>query len=550
MERNQVLTGSLWKELILNSLKWLQMNEQKINDLNVFPVPDGDTGTNMKLTLQNGIRNTSETNSIGIVASQLEKGMLLGARGNSGVILSLFFKGLSLSLRGKDQVGTIELVHALIQGYQSAYSAVVHPTEGTILTVAREGIENIKDRIHEEDSIQSLLEQYCASMKESLRHTPEKLAVLKEANVVDSGGNGLLIIFEGMVKYLQGEKLEGTEEEIQPFTTFTPVISKEIFNADSELEYGYCTEFILQLQNRKIKEKPFALDDFIAFLKTIGDSIVAVQDEDIVKIHVHTLTPGKAIEKAQEYGEFVTFKMENMSIQHHEVLARQEKKQEKKPIAYVAVAQGEGITNLLKELGCTIVLQGGQTMNTSTEEFIEAFDACQAEDIIVLPNNKNILLAAQQAKDLYMTSHIHVLETTSVMEGYFALSMLSGNEKDIDEQLESMRAGLDQVVTISTTYAIRDSKIEHIECKKGNAISFVDSHLVACNIDKIQATLASFEKVEDLADKEICVILKGKNASQEETMKLQSEIEKRYSNLEVGIIEGEQEIYDFILGLS
>lgn len=549
MESNQ-LTGSLWRELILNSLKWLQLNEQKINDLNVFPVPDGDTGTNMKLTLQNGIRNTSETNSIGIVASQLEKGMLLGARGNSGVILSLFFKGLSISLRGKDRVGTIELVQALIQGYQSAYSAVVHPTEGTILTVAREGIENIKDQIHEEDSIQSLLEQYCASMKESLRHTPEKLAVLKEANVVDSGGNGLLIIFEGMVKYLQGEKLEGTEEEIQPASTSTPVISKDIFNADSELEYGYCTEFILQLQNRKIKENPFVLEEFISFLKTLGDSIVAVQDEDIVKIHVHTLTPGKVIEKAQEFGEFVTFKMENMSIQHHEVLARQEKKQEHQPVAYVAVAQGEGVTNLLKELGCTIVLQGGQTMNTSTEEFIEAFQACQADDIIVLPNNKNILLAAQQAKELYMSANIHVLETTSVMEGYFALSLLSGNEVDIDEQLKTMKAGLDQVVTISTTHAIRDSKIDHIECKKDAAISFVDSCLVASYQDKIQATLEALEKVENLSNKEICVILKGKDASVEEAKMLQDEIEKKYSYLEVGIIEGEQEIYDFILGLS
>lgn len=547
MKSNQ-LTGSLWKELILNGLKWLQINEQKINDLNVFPVPDGDTGTNMKFTLQNGIRNTSETNSVGIFTSQLEKGMLLGARGNSGVILSLFFKGLSLSLHDKDSVGPLDLVEALIQGYQSAYSAVVHPTEGTILTVAREGIENIKDQIHADDSIQSLLEQYCDSMKESLRHTPEKLAVLKEANVVDSGGNGLLIIFEGMVKYLRGERLEGMEEEIKPAQI--PVLSKDIFNADSELEYGYCTEFILQLQNRKIKENAFDLTAFVSFLKTLGDSIVAVQDEDIVKIHIHTMTPGKVIEKAQEYGEFISFKMDNMSIQHHEVLAKQEKQQPQKSIAYVAVAQGEGVISLFQELGCDVVLSGGQTMNTSTEEFIQAFRSCSAHDIIVLPNNKNILLAAQQAKELYLPAHVHILETNSVMEGYFALSMLSGNEEDIDDQFKSMKAGVDHVVTISTTYAIRDTHFEQVVCQKGDAVSFVDHRLVAAHTNKIQATLAALEKVKDLSSKEICVLCKGKGASQDETRILQTEIQKRYPYLEVGIIEGEQEIYDFILGLS
>ena len=547
-----IIDGKLLSDMFKAGLANLKTQEQTINELNVFPVPDGDTGSNMRMTLENGVKSATETDNIGEYATTFARGVLLGARGNSGVISSQFFKGMSLVFKDHDKATVRLFADALVQGYKTAYKAVVVPTEGTILTVCREAIELTYGDVTDDMDLQSLLKMWLIQAKKSLEETPEKLAVLKEAGVVDSGGAGLIAIFEGFLKFLGGEITDIEVDSTGHGASQVKPVSKDIFNADSEMKFGYCTEFIIQLMNAKCNPAEFDLQEFIKFLESIGgNSIVALKDEDIVKVHVHTLTPWVVFKKAQEYGEFVSMKAENMDIQNAQTEAEKKakKRAEHKAIAYVAVCQGEGITNLYKELGCDIVINGGQTMNTSTEEFVEAFKQLNADNIVVFPNNKNIIMAAEQARDIYKDAKIHVVGTGSVAQGYFAFSMMDVEETDIDAQLENINAGIENVITVSTTRSIRDTSVNGIICKENEPISIVDHTLAASDPSLVESTMKAIATIEDMDDKEVVVIFKGQTVDEETTNQLQSAINAKYPGAEVGVIDGQQDVYDFILGI-
>ena len=542
-----VLDGITFRNMCKGGLDAILAVEKKINGLNVFPVPDGDTGTNMKLTLEHGVNDSYDTKNVGEFSKKLARGMLLGARGNSGVILSQLFKGISKHLKNFESITAMDYKDALIQAYKTAYEAVIHPTEGTILTVARLGIENIKDKITNATSFEELFELYIASMKDILAETPEMLPVLKEAGVIDSGGCGLIVIYEGMNAILLGKEvphiLSVNEEKKN---------DEVLFNEDSVLEFGYCTEFILQLQRSKCDIDSFSLDDFISYLETKGDSIVALKDESIVKVHVHTMTPGDILNEAQRYGEFVTFKMENMSIQHNEVIKEKKEKMPHKHIAYIAVAQGEGFKNLYKDFGCDIILDGGKTMNTSAEEFLNAMDILDADEIIILPNNKNIHLAAEQAKNIKDPSHIHILHTNSLVEGYFAFSLMDTVDPDIDInlQIENMISGIENVHTFGVTMAVKDSSYNGISITRGEYISVLDGDIIYTSNSKQEAVSLGLKKVPNIDEKEIIILFKGKNLDDLEAESIEELLSCEYDNAQVGTIEGDQDTYGVLIGIS
>lgn len=530
------MNGAILKALLENGYKNLLLSEKKINDLNVFPVPDGDTGTNMKNTLLNGIKNINETESVSVILNELSRGMLLGARGNSGVILSQIFKGISSAVKEQTTIDAKTWANALINGYKTAYASVVKPVEGTILTVAREGIENIIDTVNEETTLDSLLLQYQEALQVSLNDTPKKLQALQEANVVDSGGAGLLAIIEGMVKYIKGEEITGLDIDQK--------YEGEMIE-DEEQEFGFCTEFIV-----KIKDTSFNLQEFIAYLESIGNSIVAVQDEDLLKVHVHTMIPDEVFEKISVYGSFIDRKKEDMTKQHNEIL-KTALLAPHKTIAYVAVCQGEGLKEIYNELGCDIILTGGQTMNVPVEDFIEAFTGLNADNIIVLPNNKNIILAAKQAKKMVKKDNIHIIETKSVVEGYFALAFKADDEDSIERQLSMISENVAGAISISTTRAIRDTKINDLELHEGDYISLDNKNILAVDgKSKVNATLKAIELYnEEIENKSVIAIIKGKNATDDEVDDLSYELSERYPSIEVGVLEGNQDVYDFIVGI-
>lgn len=543
-----VLDGLLFRNMCKGGLDAILAVEKKINGLNVFPVPDGDTGTNMKLTLEHGINDSYDTNDIGVFSKKLARGMLLGARGNSGVILSQLFKGVSKHLKNFKEITAIDYKDALISAYETAYDAVVNPQEGTILTVARLGILNIKDKITKSTSFEELFSLYIASMKDILSQTKEMLPVLKEADVIDSGGCGLVVIYEGMNAILLGKEVP----HILSVNEDNKKDNEVLFDENSILEYGYCTEFVLQLQNSKCDIDNFDLDSFIKFLETKGDSIVSLKDESIVKVHIHTKTPGDILNEAQKYGEFVTFKMENMSIQHNEVLKEKKEKLPHKHIAYIAVAQGEGFKDLFKDFGCDIVLDGGKTMNTSAEEFLNAFDILDADDIIILPNNKNIHLAAEQAAKIKDSSHIHVLHTNSLIEGYFAFSLMDTVDLDIDvnQQIENMISGIKSVHTFGVTLAVKDSSFNGIKIQRGDYISVLDGDIIMTSKNKEDAVIKGLKMIPSIDEKEIIILFKGKNLSTEESDNLEEVLQEEFENAQVGTIYGEQDTYGVLIGIS
>lgn len=540
------LDGCVFYDMVCNGLANIRLSEITINRLNLFPVPDGDTGTNMRLTLEGGVAACKKTPSIGEYANKLARGMLLGARGNSGVILSQIFKGIALALTDKQTATAIDFAYALVSGYKMAYSAVVHPTEGTILTVAREGIEKIINEINGATTINALFTAYLHQMELTLSHTPEMLEVLREAGFVDSGGQGLVTIFRGMLKFLTGDVLE-TELPEQPAANH---VDEASFDADSELDFGYCTEFILQLQNIKCNPALFDLNCFISFLETQGDSIVALKEETLVKVHIHTKTPSAIIAKAQEYGEFISFKMENMALQHNENFTKSQSKKSHKAIAYVCVAQGDGIISLFESLGCDVVLNGGQTMNTSAEEFVDAINSLNADSVIVMPNNKNIISAALQAKELCGRQNVYVLETQSVAECYFALSTMLSDGSDCTVQLEAMRRGYQNVTTVAVAKAERDSFVGGVECKAGQYVAVLNGKIVCAAADPIVALCDGIKYDKSNLDKEIMLVFTGQALSEDAAEGLEEALFSEFPDMETGIIDGGQDVYDLIVGLS
>lgn len=547
------MNGTLFDEILQNGYKNLALHYEAINELNVFPVPDGDTGTNMKLTFNNGLKSVDATNTeeIGTVAESLAKGMLFGARGNSGVLTSQYFKGIADYLKEKKSVTVQEFAEALVNGYKTAYSATVTPTEGTILTVAREGIENIKPTINSASDFENFFAQLVDAMRVSLDNTPNLLEVLKDAGVIDSGGKGLLTIFEGMLKYFRGEELTAADGETSLHGGAMQAIDYSAFNENSVLDYGYCTEFLLQLLTSKIKIEEFDINEFIAYLQKHGDSIVCFQTGTIVKVHIHTKKPYEVIEYAQKFGEFVGFKMENMALQHNEVVKKEKvKKQSRKKYAIITIGQGDGIIDTFKDLGADIVLNGGQTMNTSTAEMIDAFKRANADEIILLPNESNIIMAAKQAAELYKDSKVRVVETKTIPDGYNALSMILGGTESAEEAYNAMVAAKEGFDSGFVTKSIRDTLVDGVEVKNGEYITGFNKTLISSVPSRDEAVLSFLEHAKNIEDKAVLVIFYGQMVSEEDNEKLQKLIAEKYPDIEVGFIAGGQDVYDYLLGLS
>ena len=558
----KTINGKIFSEMVLNGYRDLKNHYETVNDLNVFPVPDGDTGTNIAATLTGGVNAMKDANfdSIGDVAEKLAGGMLLGARGNSGVIISQFFQGISEALSNLKTANVTQFASALRSGTSKAYEAVVHPVEGTVLTVARESTVYIMDNLSHINDFETLFEDLLREMRLSLERTPDLLPVLKEAGVIDSGGAGLVYIMEGMGKYVVGEEV--ADAEFNGPTNSVATDEKIPFDENSVLDYGYCTEFILQLLNSKCDPKAFDLKEMIHFLEGIGDSIVALKQKTIVKVHVHTKEPWKAIQYAQKFGEFVTFKMENMSIQHNEKLLKEMPIEEEKPtehivvnekrqpVQIVAVSPSNSITELFLNMGANQIVSGGQTMNPSADDFIRAFDAANADNIIVFPNNGNIILTAEQAGKLYGKSKVYVLHSKSVVEAYSALSMASFDGQDIDECIETMNDSMRGVISAEISPAIRDSLNNGISIKKGDYMGILMNNIVSSSPDMMDTIKELLHKVPEIEEKSVFTIFYGEDADDTVKEGLQSLVKKDFPSLEMIEIQGNQTIYPLIFALE
>src|SRR5690554_2680791 len=448
------IDGNQFKQMIINGTVNLENNSDRIDQLNVFPVPDGDTGTNMKLTLNSGAKEIKniESKSIFEVAKKLSRGLLMGARGNSGVILSQLFRGFASGLEGEDYADATIFSKALKKGVETAYKAVMKPVEGTILTVSRESADEVTRVANPEMSFEELLSRLVSEAKRSLKRTPDLLPVLKEVGVVDSGGAGLLTIYEGFEKAIKGEILKLDDKKDKD-----KIESAQSVFMTEDITFMYCSEFIVQLDDEKTNINPFTEQRLSKFLSDIGDSLVVVQDEDIVKVHVHTNEPGKALNFAQKYGEFLKLKIENMKEQHSSIVSEthpaQPKKPEIKEYAIIAVCAGEGLASIFKEMGCDIIISGGQTMNPSTEDFLKAIDDANARNIIIFPNNSNIVMAANQAAEVTEDVTVKVIPTKTIPQGYSSLLIFNPSQ-DIETNYQGMVQQMKKVKSGQVTYAV------------------------------------------------------------------------------------------------
>lgn len=539
------INGKLFKEMLASGANHLANKFREIDALNVFPVPDGDTGTNMSLTFSAGVKDalTCSSDDVCDIAKALSKGLLMGARGNSGVITSQIFRGLYQGVDGMKEVNGFQLANALVSGSRVAYKAVMRPVEGTILTVIREAADYTYAYASGKEDVSCLevMEKLVEEAKASLARTPELLPVLQEVGVVDSGGAGLLTIFEGFLSAMQGNMIEKTESD---------ETSEGVQAAVESDEFGYCTEFIIRLSEQGLTIfKEEALKDALA---RIGNSIVCVQDDDIVKVHVHTLTPGEALNLGQRYGEFVKLKIENMQEQHENILtnAPVEKKEEQAPkqkYAIITVAAGDGLRDMFKELRADIVISGGQTMNPSTEDFVEAIKKVNAENIFLLPNNSNIVMAAQQAAIVCEDENVHVIPSKTIPQGLCACINFNP-DIDFDMNVTEMSDALSLVKTGQITYAIKDTTFEGMEIKAGDYMGIKEKDIVLSIQDKMEATRQLLAQMID-DDSEIVTLIYGEDVCEEEANQIVEYIENNF-DVEVELTNGSQPVYSFIIGVE
>lgn len=541
--------------MLEHGYKNLLAHLQIINDLNVFPVPDGDTGTNMKLTYQNGLKTITDDDApVFIIADELARGMLFGARGNSGVLTSQYFRGFADSVKGKKELTIQDFADAMVSAYKNAYKACKDVAEGTILTVARESIENAIPSIREEDTFESFLTKVVNMMRISLDNTPNLLSVLKENGVVDSGGKGLLTIFEGYLAFFTGKEIDVEEElrlEKEKGSAKESSIDYSAFNENSVLDYGYCTEFLLQLLTSKIDVSTFDIDEFTKWMLEHGESLVCFQTGTIVKVHIHTKKPYEVIEYAQRFGEFVSFKLENMALQHNSLIKEEEARaKERKKIAVITIAQGDGIIDLFSNmLHADLVLNGGTTMNTSVAEMIDAFKEVNADEIILMPNETNIIKAAEQAAALYNDSKVYVVPTHNIQEGYAALNNYLGNEESGEEAYNNLLEGSKLITPLIVFKSGKDAKVNNVVAPKGSYVGSKGKKLLAFAPRRTAATLRLLSKIEDIEDHEVMFIIYGQLVTDDAALELQSAINEKYPNLEVGLIKGQQDVYDLLIGL-
>lgn len=540
----KILTGDLFLKMLSSGANNLANQHHEINALNVFPVPDGDTGTNMNLTFTSGLNASQQlvSSHLGEITKKLSRGLLMGARGNSGVILSQIFRGFSQSVEGLKEANVLDLAKAFQNSKEVAYKAVMRPVEGTILTVLRESSQVAYDWAveHEDATILEYFDVLCEAAKISLDGTPELLPVLKEAGVVDSGGAGYLAVLEGFRAVCAGKAIDA---QTQSEATYTSA------GADMEHdEFGYCTEFIIQLDPslKKYDENEFRQD-----LENLGNSLVVVTDEDLVKVHVHTLKPGNALNLGQRYGEFLKLKIENMSEQHHTImesdtahaLKTQQKKHEK--YAIVSVATGSGIVNLFKELRAQYIISGGQTMNPSTEDFVALIESINADHVFILPNNSNIILAANQAKALLEDRDVHVLETKTIPQGLSACIMFNP-EVDVEENIAEMMDAVKNTRTAQVTYAIKDTVFENLEIKENDTMGILEGDIIVANADR-KYVVESLLNELITEETEIVTVLAGEDVNDDEFKEVEDFINNTF-DIEVECHRGEQPVYSFIFG--
>ena len=539
------LNGALYARMLSSGADHLSCYRKEVNDLNVFPIPDGDTGDNMLATVYSGADATEGQFDAALsdIADKGAHGMLLGARGNSGVILSRIFSGIKRGFAGVGEAGLDDIARAMNCGVEEAYRAVPEPVEGTILTVFSDSVRYANAHIAQDSSLESYFGDLVDEMQRSLERTPELLPVLREAGVVDSGGAGLLYIFEGMRRVLNGEAVQKSEAHVS-----APKADLSVFTEDSELEFGYCTEFLLRLQRKKGDPEAFDLPAFVDYLNSVGNSVVAFREGSILKVHVHTMRPGDILNRCQRYGEFLTLKVENMSLQHNEtdlptVAAKAPKARKKTGI--VAVAAGEGLKELFLSLGADEVIDGGQSMNPSAADFLNAFERINADTVYVFPNNGNVQLTAEQARDLFPSSDVRVLHSHTVGEGYAAMSMMDAdtNPDDLCRDLEDVIAS---VVTGFVSRASRDAEKDGVHVHEGDFIGFVGDTIYVndCDANDTALQLAKSMHAEQYG---VLMLLSGHDAAVEQTDRLADALGKAYPRTEVIRIDGGQPVHHYIL---
>jgi uncharacterized protein len=543
------IDGTLFKQMIINGAVNLDNNSERIDELNVFPVPDGDTGTNMKLTLNAGAKEIAnlESKSISEVAKKLSRGLLMGARGNSGVILSQLFRGFASGVEGHDVADATIFAKALKKGVETAYKAVMKPVEGTILTVSREAADEIGRYVSPEMNFENLLARLVEESKRSLSRTPDLLPVLKEVGVVDSGGAGLVVIYEGFEKAIKGEILKLDDTKVKQ----THESAQMNFKTE-DITFSYCTEFIFQMDPVRIKANPFTEERLRNGLAKIGDSLVVVQDEDIVKVHVHTNEPGVALNMAQKYGEFLKMKIENMREQHSTIVgvehASAPVSKERKEYAVISVCAGEGLETIFTEMGCDYVISGGQTMNPSTEDFLKAIEEVNADNIIILPNNSNIIMAANQAAEVTEGSNVKVVPTKTIPQGYSTLLIFNPAD-DLEANFHAMMKQMKDVKSGQVTYAVRDTQYNGLEIKKDDYMGIFEKDIIVTQSDRLQTTLDLIDRMVD-EDSEIVTLFYGDDVNEEEIEAISEHVEENYPNVELEVLEGNQPVYSYIIAIE
>ncbi len=536
----EYIDGQLFKKMIFEGAQSLEQNKQIVNALNVFPVPDGDTGTNMSLTMQSAVREVKavNTNSLEEIAGALANGSLMGARGNSGVILSQLFRGFAKGVKGKKKLTTMDLAKALKSGADTAYKAVMRPVEGTILTVARESAEKALLIAKREKNHVVFLEKAIAEAEETLRRTPEMLKVLKEAGVVDSGGKGLIYIYGGALAALTGKTTHIEDEEI------TQIVIEDEHHHGEDLEFGYCTEFIIRgahVDTEALKSK----------IETLGDSMLVVGNENVVKVHIHTNNPGKVMEYGIELGPLADIKVDNMRLQHRPTaespVKTQPREAEAKAYGMITVTMGKGLTKIFSDLGIDQIIEGGQTMNPSTEDFLKAIDETNAETIFILPNNSNIIMAANQAKEI-SSKNIQVIPSKSVPQGITA-ALAFNPEAAIEENEAEMTKALQNVKTGQVTFAVRDTSFNDIVIEKDDILGIGNGEIKASGKGVEAVSLELLKKMVSDED-EMITLLYGDEVSEEEANHLVELVEESFPNCDVEIYYGGQPLYYYIFSVE
>ena len=557
------IDAPLLKKMFISASNNLYNHYPEIDALNVFPVPDGDTGMNMNLTLASGAKEIQnrEDQDVYALAKSFSRGLLMGARGNSGVITSQIFRGFAEGLKDQKIIDKNALINAFITSKEYAYKAVIKPVEGTILTVCRESCEYVADKIDQINSIEDAFELLLKEAKKSLKHTPDLLPVLKEVGVVDSGGTGLLTIYEGMYAALKGNPIEKKQFAQAGQTSKTN-------------EVGYCTEIALDISQTNENKKTFNENKFINTLKMHGTNLVYYKDENLIKIHLHTFTPGWLLNYTQQFGEFQQVKIENMAQSHHEytlfadlkeklnlnsetkesqIFSSNTKDEAKeaplKEYGMIATCSGDGVAAMFKEIGVDIIVSGGQTMNPSTEDFVSAIRKVRAKHVFIFPNNSNIVMAATQACDVCKNEvKAKVIASTTVPQGLVA-SMMLNPDADYSENAREMKKALKNVKSASITYATKDTQIGNIKVIKDQFIALIDKKIICCVEDKYDALYRTLDKLINDSSS-IVTVFTGEDISEEETEKLSEELNTKYDMIEVDVKKGNQPVYSFIIGVE